>query len=374
MEALLRTTNLLIVDDDEFVRGALTRALNQTGAFTVILAESGEAALGLLARERIDAVLTDLQMPTMDGLTLLGHLFRRGINVPVAVMTGQEIDPELARRLHDHGIAATFTKPVNVGTLADELQRALDPEAVGRIKGITLFGLLQLLEVERKTAQIVVRSAGNEGRLYFDAGKLTHAHARRVTGVEAAYEILGWADPTVEIFDKRRARQHTVTESLQHVLMEAARRTDERGGTVRELPDPLPVPAPSVDTRSELDSSAVQGALNEALGIAGAIGAALVHVPSGMTLGEAGGTPGATLDLAAAVVTDLVRAQLKGMATLKLDDVVEEIIITLGLQYQLICFVGSAHEYFVYVVLDRARANLGMARLQASGIARRLSP
>ena len=76
----------MLVDDDEFVRGALTRALNRTGAFSVIPAEQGQHALELLASERIDAMLTDLQMPVMDGLTLLGHLFERGLRVPVAVM------------------------------------------------------------------------------------------------------------------------------------------------------------------------------------------------------------------------------------------------------------------------------------------------
>src|SRR2546425_4161551 len=42
-------------------------------------------------------------------------------------------------RSHDYGIAATFTKPVDVGSLADEPQRSLDPETVGRIRGITLI-------------------------------------------------------------------------------------------------------------------------------------------------------------------------------------------------------------------------------------------
>src|SRR2546422_11631513 len=64
-------------------------------------------------------------------------------------------------QLQRFGIAATFTKPVELSALADELQRSLSPTTVGRITGVTLFGFLQLLEVERKTALIVVHS-GNE--------------------------------------------------------------------------------------------------------------------------------------------------------------------------------------------------------------------
>ena len=79
-------SNLLLVDDDDFVRNALSRALNRTGGFTVIPAEHGKRALELLATEHVDAILTDLQMPVMDGLTLLAELFEKEIRLPVAVM------------------------------------------------------------------------------------------------------------------------------------------------------------------------------------------------------------------------------------------------------------------------------------------------
>jgi len=372
-EAPLSTTKLLLVDDDEFVRGALTRALNRTGAFAVVPAEHGRHALELLEAERVDAILTDLQMPIMDGLTLLGHLFERGSQLPVAVMTGNAIAPALRQRLHDYGIAATFTKPVDVGSLADELQRSLDPETVGRIRGITLFGLLQLLEVERKTGLVVVHASGQEGRLYFERGALVHAHTRRLEGLVAAYEILGWPDPSAEIFYKRRARERTVREPLQQVLMEAARLLDERGpahglgGTDAGGGEPV---APGLEGR--LEGPLEQAMLEDALAIDGAVGVALVHAPSGMTLGEAGGSASFNMELAAAMATDLVRAQLKGMGALKLDDTIQDVMITLGKQYHVIRFLGAAHDVFLYLVLARERANLGMARHQLAKIARRI--
>src|SRR5258708_962313 len=197
-------SNLLLVDDDDFVRSALSRALNRTGGFTVIPAEHGRHALELLATEHVDAILTDLQMPVMDGLTLLAELFDKEIRLPVAVMTGQQIHADLRYRLQTYGIAAVFSKPVDVVLLADELQRVLDPKGVGRISGITLFGLLQLLEVERKSGLVLVEASERQGRLYFDEGTFVHAHTRVLDGLDAAYEILGWPDPAVEIFYKRR--------------------------------------------------------------------------------------------------------------------------------------------------------------------------
>src|SRR5207302_303571 len=241
---------LLLVDDDDFVRSALSRALNRTGGFTVIPAEHGKRALELLATEQVDAILTDLQMPVMDGLTLLAELFERETRLPVAVMTGQQIHADLRHRLQTYGIAAVFSKPVDVVLLADELQRVLDPKAVGRISGITLFGLLQLLEVERKSGLVLVEAAQREGRLYFDEGVLVHAHTRVLDGLEAAYEILGWPDPSVEIFYKRRARQRTVREPLQHVLMEAARLLDESARSRGDAEGPVQT-APPADFDAE---------------------------------------------------------------------------------------------------------------------------
>src|SRR3989475_4887030 len=248
-------TTLLLVDDDDFVRSALSRALNRTGGFTVVPAEHGRRALDVLAEQQVDAILTDLEMPVVDGLTLLAELFENEVRLPVAVMTGQAINAQLRQRLLAYGIAAIFSKPVDVVELADELQRVLDPKGVGRISGITLFGFLQLLEVERKSGLVVVGASEHEGRLYFDEGELVHAHAGHLEGLTAAYEILSWPEPLVEIFYKRRARQHTVHAPLQHVLMEAARLLDER--TRSDVPI-APAPSPRAGHRSGTDARATR--------------------------------------------------------------------------------------------------------------------
>jgi CheY-like chemotaxis protein len=365
------TTTLLLVEDDDFVRSALTRALNRTGVFTVAPAEHGARALELFEQQSVDAILTDLQMPVMDGLTFLGHLLERGTRVPIAVMTGQHITPELAQRLHGYGIAATFTKPVDISALADELQRSMTPGTVGRISGITLFGFLQLLEVERKTGLVVVHAADEEGRLYFDGGQLIHGETRRRRGLPAVYEIVGWPDPKLELFYKRAAREHTIAEPLQHVLMEAARLEDERGAGAAGVPAPA---EPGAASRLEGSSRAdVQEALQEAMRIDGAVGVALVDGASGMTLGTAGGSARLNVELAGAGAADFLRAKRRVMDALGLQDTIEDVMITLGTQYHLTRFLGPNSDVFLYLVLDREGANLGMARHTLAALGRRIA-
>ena len=92
----------------------------------------------------------------------------------------------------------------------------------------------------------------------------------------------------------------------------------------------------------------------------GALCCAVVDANSGMLLGNAGS--GLDLDLAAAGNTEVVRAKLKTMKSLGLNDAIEDILITLGKQYHVIRPVVSKPGLFVYLVLDKSRSNLALAR------------
>ena len=102
--------------------------------------------------------------------------------------------------------------------------------------------------------------------------------------------------------------------------------------------------------------------LKEAVNIDGALAALLVDYQSGMALGQAGDASVMNLDVAAAGNTDVVRSKMRTMESLGLDDKIEDILITLGKAYHLINLPASHPGLFLYVVLDKSRANLAMAR------------
>jgi hypothetical protein len=106
--------------------------------------------------------------------------------------------------------------------------------------------------------------------------------------------------------------------------------------------------------------------LKECMSIDGAVGVALVDYTSGMTLGTAGGSAELDLSVAAAGNTDVVRAKMRTLELLKLDDGIEDILITLDTQYHLIRPLSSrsGKGLFLYMALLRSRANLAMARHQ----------
>ena len=96
--------------------------------------------------------------------------------------------------------------------------------------------------------------------------------------------------------------------------------------------------------------------------IAGYVGSCIADSDSGMMLAADGGGS-VNLELAAAGNTEVVRAKRATMKSLALDDAIEDILITLGKQYHLIRPTSTNDALFIYLVIDKAKSNLAMARL-----------
>jgi predicted regulator of Ras-like GTPase activity (Roadblock/LC7/MglB family) len=104
----------------------------------------------------------------------------------------------------------------------------------------------------------------------------------------------------------------------------------------------------------------IKQSLEELLTCDGAMCAALVDATSGMILGQAGS--GLDLEIAAAGNTEVVRAKMKTMRELGLNDVIEDILITLGKQYHILRPMAQKEGLFLYFVLDKSKSNLALAR------------
>ncbi len=82
----MHNPNILIVDDDTDTQTQLRGILSKEG-YDVDTASNGQAALGAVSRQTPDLVLSDINMPKLDGLSLLGELRSRGLHMPFILMT-----------------------------------------------------------------------------------------------------------------------------------------------------------------------------------------------------------------------------------------------------------------------------------------------
>ena len=106
--------------------------------------------------------------------------------------------------------------------------------------------------------------------------------------------------------------------------------------------------------------------LQDLMTLDGALCAAVVDYNSGMLLGSIG--TGVDLELAAAGNTEVVRAKMKTMKSLGLNDSIEDILITLGKQYHILRPAEKINGIFIYYVLDSGRANLALARRKIADV------
>jgi len=117
------TGTILLVEDENMVRAVAERALTRHG-YTVLTAENGEAALEILAREeRVDLMISDVVMPTMDGPTTVREARKTHPDLPILFISGYA--EEQLRKSIDLERVAFLAKPFSVQKLAEAARDAL---------------------------------------------------------------------------------------------------------------------------------------------------------------------------------------------------------------------------------------------------------
>jgi CheY-like chemotaxis protein len=121
-----RPVRLLVVDDDDPLREVLAENLDDRG-YDVMAAASGPEALALLAADRaVDALITDLSMPGMDGIALIRAAQQRRPGLPAVLLTGYAGD-ETALLLGSaiSGAYCLARKPITTNDLVDRIEALL---------------------------------------------------------------------------------------------------------------------------------------------------------------------------------------------------------------------------------------------------------
>jgi predicted regulator of Ras-like GTPase activity (Roadblock/LC7/MglB family)/ActR/RegA family two-component response regulator len=219
--------NVLIVDDERSFLLSLVEGLSVYAAdFNTLTAVNGKEAVDVLRSRNVDLVVTDLKMPEMDGFQLLAYMSKEYPQIPMIVMTAY-CTPEIKQRIEDLGSFRLLEKPLNFKDLVDSIFAELAGKSKGYIRGITMPTFLQLVEMEKKTCTLKISSEGKSGFLYFSEGILMDADNGTDTGEKAAYDIVSWNEPEIEIDNVCKIKTKNIESSLIYILMESCRIKDE---------------------------------------------------------------------------------------------------------------------------------------------------
>lgn len=122
-----RTRTVLIVDDSTTVAANLEVAAMEIPGVEVILAETGADALRVMAegQRTVDAIITDLNMPRMDGFEFIARVRSGGDRTPIIVISA-DTDPGTPARLRHLGADAFFAKPYSPTQVCRKLEQLLN--------------------------------------------------------------------------------------------------------------------------------------------------------------------------------------------------------------------------------------------------------
>lgn len=232
---------VLLVEDNPMVMDLLRDAL--TPLATVVCASDAADALLHTVETPPDLIVSDYQMPGMDGRQLLDKVRSRKAtaHIPVILMATKADITERLKAMEED-VADFIAKPFFVKDVVLRVKRVLDRiklEKIGRestggskvrgsLEQMNVIDLLQSLEMGRKTCSLNLASGDERCALFFSDGQINDAKYGKIVGDEAVYKILTWMGPgQFEIDFNGRSTEQTTTRSTQGLLMEGLRLLDE---------------------------------------------------------------------------------------------------------------------------------------------------
>ncbi|MDC0718735.1 response regulator [Nannocystis bainbridge] len=243
-----RALNVLLVDDSPSVRAEMAAALRERG-LNVTTADNGLMAISAALKSEPDLLLTDVEMPEMDGWTLLRMARGRKklAHVPIVFLTALSDDMS---RLQGYRMGVDDFLPKNLS--ADEIVARLQGVVArrtglgavenrglrGDLQHVRLGSVLSFLEAEKKTGDLRLDSGQDSAVLRLVQGVLRDVKnlGYAASAIDRVFDLLGWEGGHFEFFtlEPRELGDLSLAPlSVTWLLMEHARREDEANESAR---------------------------------------------------------------------------------------------------------------------------------------------
>jgi DNA-binding response OmpR family regulator len=253
----------LVVDPDPVSRRFVELALCKDGEFLVEGAESAAGGVEILNRQLIELVISDTDLPDMNGLRFYRSLAQesRLRSIPFVFLSADK-RAEAKVAAYRAGVAEYVVKPCHPAELAAravslvERERRLREHArrrnymlAGDLTAISFPDLVNIIEMERRSGLLSLVLAQAVGQVFFDGGRIVHAVYGNLSGPEAFYRFVGETAGRFELAPGRcelPPEAWTISNSATALILEGARLLDvERASAPASAGAGGPVAAPA---------------------------------------------------------------------------------------------------------------------------------
>jgi DNA-binding response OmpR family regulator len=230
----------LVVDDNAFFRRFLREVLEAQG-FTVHEAKDGEAALRVALEERPWLILTDAEMPVMDGFELCRRVRSHSLirHTPLVFLSGWDDFKDRVRGLQAGG-DEYLSKATPVRELLMRIRLLMrrfgevqdrqhtGPGVSGALELVGVPNVLQMCHAGRLTGVLTAHAGGETASIGFRHGEIMGAEVAGARGEDAVVEFLAWDRGTFDFEPGEPGEGAPLAERFDQLLLEGCRRLDER--------------------------------------------------------------------------------------------------------------------------------------------------
>jgi DNA-binding response OmpR family regulator len=244
---------VLLVDDNPMIIGMLKQAL-EPHCLVNVASDSTDALLRSID-DPPDLIISDYQMPGLDGKQLLEKLKSRAntARVPIILMASRTDLNEKLKVVRET-VEDFLEKPFYLREAGTHLKHVIDKVALekmareagsgdsslnGSLAQMNVIDLLQSLELGHKNCALTLTNNGDRCDLFFADGQINHAVYGPLSGDEAVYKVLMWTAGSFKIDFTGRSKEQTCTRSTQGLLMEGLRLLDEQNRDSETEVDPF---------------------------------------------------------------------------------------------------------------------------------------
>lgn len=225
---------ILLLDDDQELLDMYQEILGQMPSRPeVVTASSGARAIALLESQKFTLMVTDLNMPKMDGLQVLSIVRRKYPQLRIVVLTSV-MDEQFRSRSYAMGVDLFWQKPSTMDEIKlflDCIESLLDrEEQESGFRGVQSKSLVDLIQLEclsRTSTTLRITNGNLEGRIWIRDGDVIDAASGTLEGTDAFKEILCWKTGSFEILPADGEHPRKINESYQGLLLETAQAIDE---------------------------------------------------------------------------------------------------------------------------------------------------
>lgn len=230
-----QTKQLLFLDDDpdflETIKAMIPHLTRQH--WRVFLARDAARALAMLRKHRIDLVVSDLDMPVVDGLQFL-QVLHQVCPHPRKVVLSSHSDEHYRQECLNRGAVLYLKKPSSaegfqsIFRILNEILCWETPRGFsGLLRSVTLGDLVQLECISCASSILQITTSTVSGRIFIEKGRVIHAEVENKRGAEAFMDLVALEKGGFIVQDYHEPNHRSIDESCDSLLLAAAQRVDE---------------------------------------------------------------------------------------------------------------------------------------------------